>query len=181
MYSHALEWEDLPRSWPGLPSAQSLVSTSSLSPALPGAVSVHVTGGGLMKWERKPVGEEGEKEQVTSGSYSAFTAFFLAAPCRGGISPAQHLMVGAEVRSSVQVPHGCELFSQHKLARPVPWCWSGLDALCQVTQHSPDGPPTAEPHSPAFPRLGPRHPTLSPEGRIPAHHRTAGKLGLVDG
>lgn len=83
MYSHALEWEDLPRSWPGLPSAQSLVSTSSLSTALPGAVSVHVMGwgGGLMKWERKPVGEEGEKEQVTSGSNSAFAAFFLAAPC----------------------------------------------------------------------------------------------------
>ena len=70
-------------------------------------------------------------------------------------------------------------------ARPVLWCWSGLDALCRVTQHSPDGPPTAKPNSPAFPRalprLGPRHPTLSPEGRIPAQHCTARKLGLADG
>lgn len=45
MYSHALEQEDLRCSWPSFPSAQSLMSTSSLSPALLGAVSVHVGGG----------------------------------------------------------------------------------------------------------------------------------------
>lgn len=75
MYS--LGPEDLPHSWPSSPSAQSLVSTSSLSLALPGAVSVHAWG--VMEQERKPVGEE-EEEQ---GSYFAFTAFFLAAARRG--------------------------------------------------------------------------------------------------
>lgn len=74
MYSHALEQEDLPHSCPSFPSAQSLVCSSSLSPNLP--ESVHV--GGLMEQQNKPVGEEGGKKQVISGSYSAFTAFFLA-------------------------------------------------------------------------------------------------------
>lgn len=46
MYSHALEQQDLPRSWPGFPPAQPLILSSSLSPALPGAVSVRVAGGG---------------------------------------------------------------------------------------------------------------------------------------
>ena len=72
VYSHALEWEDLPCSWPSFPSAWSLMTASSLSAASPGTVAVHV--GGVMEWERKPVGE-GEKEQVIPGSYSVFTAF----------------------------------------------------------------------------------------------------------
>ena len=59
-----------------------------------------------------------------------------------------------------------------------------LEALCQVTQHSPDGPPTTEPNSAAFPgalpQSGPRHPTLSPEGRTPAQHHITRKLGLAN-
>lgn len=45
MYSHTLEQECSPHSWPGLSSAQSLKSASTLSPALPGAVAVEVGGG----------------------------------------------------------------------------------------------------------------------------------------
>lgn len=82
MYSHDLEHEDLPCSSPCFPCCPaSPLSISFPSPTLPGAVSVYV--GEVREWEKKPVGEEVEKEQVTSESYSAFTEFFLAAACRG--------------------------------------------------------------------------------------------------
>lgn len=81
MYAYALEQEGLPCSWPSFPSAQPLMSTPSLSPALPGAVSVRV--GGVMEQGRKPVEEERENEQLIPGSYSVFTAVLLASACRG--------------------------------------------------------------------------------------------------
>lgn len=43
MYSHALEQGGLLHAWPGFPSAQSLVCSSSLRPTLP--ESVHAGGG----------------------------------------------------------------------------------------------------------------------------------------
>lgn len=52
------------------------LSVSFLSPTLPGAVSMHA--GEVREWEKKPMREEVEKEQVTSDSYFAFTEFFLA-------------------------------------------------------------------------------------------------------
>lgn len=179
MYACALEQEGLSCSWPSFPSAQFPMSTSSLSPALPGAVSVHV--GGVMEQGRKPV-EEGETYiRVLLRVHCVFAGFSLhrvnlTCPALDGGRWGEEPGSGAVcVRALLPA----------QAVRPVPWCWSGLDALWQVTQHSPDDLPTTDSNSEAFPRaqprLGPRHPSLSSEGRIPAQHRTTRKLGLADG
>lgn len=131
------------------------------------------------------MGEEGEKEQVISGSELCIHCILPGCSLQGVNFACRTLDGGCWGEEPSSGAACVRALLPAQAARPVPWHWRGLDALCRVTQHSPGGPTTTEPNSPAFPRalpwLGPRHPTLSPEGRIPAQHRTTGKLGLTDG
>lgn len=174
--------QDLPRSWPNFPSAWSLMSTSSLSPALPGAVSVHVGGGDEVGEEA--CGRKRRKEASYSRVLLCIHCIFPGCSLQGVNLACPTLDSGCWGEQPSSGAVCVQALFPAQAARLVPWCWSGLGALCRVTWQSPDSPP-AEPYSAVFPRalpwLGPRHPTLSPEGRIPAQHHTSRKLGLTDG